>query len=141
MQADSSSRFSSGLIVSFGLMLIALGMTTVIYPEIMTRYGVAASTVHAKSTIMAVIGGGEIGLGMFVLIGHKFGVTVSARLILLSSIFAGILIARLLAAFLFYPALHALPCPAALPNSEQALKHPFSRQAQNTGYPNLPAHL
>jgi hypothetical protein len=105
MQAGSSSRFSVGLVISIGLMLIALGVTTVIYPEIMTRYGIATSNVHAKSTIMALIGGAEIGLGLFVLFGQKIGVTVAARLVLLSLLFAGILIARLLAAFLFFPEL------------------------------------
>ena len=61
-----SFRFSNFLFVTLGVMLIALGVTTMVYPDIMSRYGLSVVNVHGKSTIIAVIGGAEIGLGIFV---------------------------------------------------------------------------
>ena len=36
-----SFRFSNFLLVTLGVMLIALGVTTMVYPDIMSRYGLS----------------------------------------------------------------------------------------------------
>jgi len=102
MNKRPTSRYSKSLILAFGLMLIIFGTVTIIYPEIMTRYGLIIEDVHAKSTIMAVIGGSEIGLGLFILIGQKFEVSIDARLGLLLLVFTGIFAARIFSAFLYH---------------------------------------
>ena len=100
-----TAGYSKYLVILLGVMLVGLGLVTMIYPEIMNRYGLNLEDAHAKSTVMAVIGGSEIGLGLFVLFGHKIGVSLSARIAMLLLIFMGILIARLLSVVLYYPVL------------------------------------
>ena len=100
-----SFRFSNFLLVTLGVMLIALGVTTMVYPDIMSRYGLSVVNVHGKSTIIAVIGGAEIGLGIFVLFGRIIGASVLIRLSLLLCIFMGLLIGRLLGVIRYYPEL------------------------------------
>jgi hypothetical protein len=102
MAQDSSSRLAHVVIVSFGCMLIALGTLTALHPEIMTRYGLSADNAHASSTIMAVIGGGEIGLGLFALLGKSIGVTLQARIYLLLFVFSGVLVARIMGGIRYY---------------------------------------
>lgn len=89
--------------IFLGLTLISLGAATMIHPDIMSRYGLTAANAHAKSTIIAVIGGAEIGLGMYMLCGRIIGVSVSARLSLLLLIFAGLLVGRFLSVIRYYP--------------------------------------
>lgn len=100
-----TAGYSKYLVILLGVMLVGLGLVTMIYPEIMNRYGLNLEDAHAKSTVMAVIGGSEIGLGLFVLFGHKIGVSLSARIAMLLLVFMGILIARLLSVVLYYPVL------------------------------------
>ena len=99
------AQYSKYLVIMLGVMLVGFGLVTMIHPEIMNRYGLNLGDAHAKSTVMAVIGGSEIGLGFFVLFGHKIGVKISARIAMLLLIFMGILVARLLSVVLYYPEL------------------------------------
>jgi len=105
MIKNVSKRYSGFLVFTLGLMLTLLGATTMFHPEIMSRYGLVTADAHAKSTIMSVIGGAEIGLGLFVLFGQKIGVTILARMCLLLLLFAGLLGGRFLGAILYYPEL------------------------------------
>jgi len=98
-------HYSGFLVISLGLLLTLLGVTTMIHPQIMGRYGLVTADAHAKSTIMAIIGGAEIGLGLFVLFGQKLGATISARTCLLLFLFAGLLSGRFLGVILHYPEL------------------------------------
>ena len=99
------AQYSKSLVTMLGVMLVGLGLVTMIHPEIMNRYGLNLGDAHAKSTVMAVIGGSEIGVGLFVLFGHKIGVTISARIAMLLLVFMGILTVRLISIVLYYPEL------------------------------------
>lgn len=98
-------RLASVILALIGVMLVALGATTIAHPEIMERYGVAAPDAHAKSTIIAVIGGAELGLGMFLLLGRSLGVAMSAQIYSMLFLFAGIFSARITSVFVFLPEL------------------------------------
>jgi uncharacterized membrane protein YeiH len=98
-------RLASVILALIGVMLVALGVTTIAHPEIMERYGIAAPDAHAKSTIIAVIGGAEFGLGMFLLLGRRLGVAMSAQIYSMLFLFAGILSARIISVFILLPEL------------------------------------
>lgn len=98
-------RLAPLILVIVGVMFVALGASTIAHPEIMERYGIAAPDAHAKSTIIAVIGGAELGLGMFLLFGRRLGVTMPAQIYSMLFLFAGILSARIISVFIFLPEL------------------------------------
>lgn len=98
-------RLASVILALIGVMLVALGATTIAHPEIMERYGVAAPDAHAKSTIIAIIGGAELGLGMFLLFGRRLGVTMPAQIYSMLFLFAGIVSVRIISVFIFLPEL------------------------------------
>lgn len=79
-----------------GVLLLTLGIATLIYPQIMERYGLNANTTHSIMTVRALIGGAEIGMGVFMLFGIKVGVSFRARLWFGLFLFCGIVAARLI---------------------------------------------
>ena len=81
--------------LALACLLLGMGITTFLYPQVMARYGMVTDTLHAKLTIRALIGGSEIGLGLFMLLGRKVQATISVRLWVGLSIFSGIVAARL----------------------------------------------
>jgi len=83
-----------------GILLLALGIATFIHPQIMGRYGLNANTTHSIMTIRALIGGAEMGMGVFMLFGSKIGVSFRARLWFGMFIFCGIVAARLISIFI-----------------------------------------
>lgn len=95
MPTKQKDKFAKIVLITFGFLLLFMGITTFIYPQIMTRYGLVAETLHARLTISALIGGSEIGLGTYMLLGSKIRASISARLYTALSIFCGIAVARL----------------------------------------------
>ena len=78
-----------------GTLLLALGVITLIHPQIMGRYGLNANTTHSIMSIRSLIGGSEIGIGGFILLGGKLSVSIRARLLFAMFLFGGIVLARL----------------------------------------------
>jgi len=82
-----------------GTLLLALGVITLIHPQIMGRYGLIADTTHSimsiRSLIGSLIGGSEIGMGGFIILGGKLSVSIRARLWFAMFLFGGIVLSRL----------------------------------------------
>ena len=96
MTDTQSNRFAKVVLMALGFLLLFMGITTFIYPQVMTRYGLVTETLHARLTISAIIGGSEMGLGLFMLLGNKVQASISVRLWTGISIFGGIVVARLI---------------------------------------------
>ena len=92
---NQENYFARMIVIALGCLLLFMGITTFLYPQIMGRYGLVTDTLHAKLTISALIGGSEIGLGLFMLLGQKIQASISVRLWIGLSIFSGIIAARL----------------------------------------------
>lgn len=100
MTVMQSNKFAKIVLMVFGWLLLFMGITTFIYPQIMTRYGLITETLHARLTVSAIIGGSEMGLGLFMLLGNKVQASISVRLWAGISIFCGIVVARLVSLLL-----------------------------------------
>lgn len=96
MTAKQKNKFAKIVLMALGFLLLFMGVTTFIYPQIMTRYGLVTESLHARLTISAIIGGSEIGLGLFMLLGNKVKASISVRLWTGLSIFCGIVVARVI---------------------------------------------
>ena len=78
-----------------GTLLLALGVITLIHPQIMGRYGLIADTTHSIMSIRSLIGGSEIGIGALMIFGGKLSISIRARLWFAMFLFGGIVLARL----------------------------------------------
>ena len=78
-----------------GTLLLALGVITLIHPQIMERYGLIADTTHSIMSIRSLIGGSEIGIGALMIFGGKLSISIRARLWFAMFLFGGIVLARL----------------------------------------------
>lgn len=96
MTAKQKNKFAKIVLMALGCLLLFMGVTTFIHPQIMTRYGLVTESLHARLTISALIGGSEIGLGLFMLLGNKVQASISIRLWMGLSIFCGIVVARVI---------------------------------------------
>ena len=81
-----------------GAIFIGLGVLTLIRPEVLEYYSVGVGSAPARNAIRAMIGGGEIGIGIVLLGGLKLGFSVRQRCILAATIFICVGLARLLSA-------------------------------------------
>ncbi len=100
-----TSCFGLSVVMLLGVMLVGLGISTVLHPEIMARYGLSVANAHGKSTLMSVIGGAELGLGMFLLLGQMLRIDVMVRLQVILFLFLGLLSARLVSVGVFFETL------------------------------------
>ena len=96
MTDSQSNSFAKVVLMALGFLLLFMGITTFIYPQVMTRYGLVTETLHARLTVSAIMGGSEMGLGLFMLLGNKVQASISVRLWTGISIFCGIAVARLI---------------------------------------------
>lgn len=89
------------MVLSAGLLFLVLGLWSFIDPEIFKQlYGIEAGNPSAAIALRAIIGGGEIGLGLFMLFGGMLSVPLRSRLVLAAFVFGGVCIARALAIIL-----------------------------------------
>ena len=95
MVNKQESYFAKVVVVALGCLLLGMGLITFFYPQIMSRYGLVTDTLHARLTISALIGGSEIGLGLFMILVRKVQASISVRLWVGLSILSGIVAARL----------------------------------------------
>lgn len=95
MNDESKNRTAKYVTYLVGILLLTLGTITLIYPQIMGRYGLTADTTHSIMSIRSLIGGSEIGMGGFIILGGKLSVSIRARLWFAMFLFGGIVLARL----------------------------------------------
>ncbi|MEE4212674.1 MAG: hypothetical protein V2I43_25800 [Parvularcula sp.] len=87
-----------------GLLLLILGVWSFADPEVFTDlYGINVAKPSATIALRSMIGGGEIGLGLFLIVGRKFGVALQPRLLLAVSLFACVFFARAVAVMMEWP--------------------------------------
>lgn len=104
MRAVRISTVAEVTVASSGLLLLILGVWSFADPEIFTDlYGMDVEKPSATIALRAMIGGGEIGLGLFLFLGRKFGVLLHSRLLLAVSLFACVFFARAVAVILEWP--------------------------------------
>ena len=101
---ESASRVIRLIVLCCGLLLLGLGFWSFLDPGIFTQlYGIKVVDSTAKVALRAMIGGGEIGLGMFMLVGGSFNVSLWSRLMLATFGFGSVFIARTCAVLLDWP--------------------------------------
>jgi len=88
--------FNKLLLSGTGALLFSFGVATLIFPSIFTKlYGVELPTSDAVAAIRAIVGGGEIALGLIFLLRARLGFTDKSLLILGGAIFSAIVCARI----------------------------------------------
>lgn len=104
MRAVRISTFAEVMVAGSGLLLLILGVWSFADPEVFTDlYGIDVAKPSATIALRSMIGGGEIGLGLFLILGKKFGVPLHSRLWLAVSLFACVFLARAVAVILAWP--------------------------------------
>ena len=83
--------------VLLGLLLMGLGIWTFINPEILTYYGVVLVDPEARIAIRAIIGGGEVGLGLLLTVGTSGAFTNKALNSVAATVFLSVGLARVFA--------------------------------------------
>ena len=104
MRAVRISTVAEVMVAGSGLLLLILGVWSFADPEVFTDlYGIDAAKPSAAIALRSMIRGGEIGLGLFLFLGKKFGVPLHSRLWLAVSLFACVFLARAGAVILAWP--------------------------------------
>lgn len=92
------------MVMFAGALLLVFGLWSFIDPGIFKElYGIEADNPSAAIVLRAMIGGGEIGLGLFMLLGGMLSVPLRFRLVLAAFVFGGVCIARAGAIILSWP--------------------------------------
>ena len=86
--------------VGFGIMFIALGVFTIAKPSVFSHYGIRIDTPEARIAIRAIVGGGEVGIGLFLSIGGWLNIRSSVLNGLATTILLSVGLTRLIAAWL-----------------------------------------
>jgi hypothetical protein len=95
MKATPISQIAEVLVASAGALLLIFGIWSFADPEIFAKlYSIDTSAPSATSAMRAMVGGGEIGLGLFLLLGRKLKVSLRSRLLLATFLFVCVFIAR-----------------------------------------------
>jgi len=81
-----------------GAIFVGLGLLTLVQPDVIEYYSIGIDSASARTAIRAMIGGGEVGLGILMLGGGRLGFSVSQRCTIAATIFACVGLARLLSA-------------------------------------------
>lgn len=92
------NRIATSYPLLSGAIFIGLGLLTLIQPDVLEYYSIGVDSASARTAIRAMIGGGEVGLGIVTLCGGRIGFSVSQRCTLAASIFLCVSFARLLSA-------------------------------------------
>lgn len=77
-----------------GLIFLALGVLTFINPEVLGYYEIGVDNASARIAIRAMIGGGEVALGLVVLVGQQIGLTIQQRSLIAALVFLSVGAAR-----------------------------------------------
>lgn len=104
MRARRISTVTEIAVAGAGLLILSLGLWSFADPQIFTDlYGIDVAKPSATIALRSMIGGGEIGLGLFLVLGRKFGVPLHSRLLLAVSLFTCVFLARAAAVILAWP--------------------------------------
>ncbi len=80
-----------------GLIFLALGFLTLVYPHILSYYSIFIDAPESRIAIRAMIGGGEIGIAIILLIGDRVGLSLQQRSFIAAVIFISVGSIRFLA--------------------------------------------
>lgn len=83
--------------VLLGLLLIALGAATFLFPELLGHYSIATDQSDNRIALRAIIGGGEIGIGGYLAFANLVGIQEKSLNLSAAMIFVSVGIARLVA--------------------------------------------
>ncbi|MEL6540279.1 MAG: hypothetical protein AAFQ34_02645 [Pseudomonadota bacterium] len=78
-----------------GLLFLGLGMLTLVRPEILGYYSIGLENNQARIAIRAMIGGGELALGLVIAAGQRIGISVKQRSLIAACVFLCVGLARL----------------------------------------------
>ena len=81
-----------------GTIFIGLGLLTLFQPDVFEYYSIGVDSASARTAIRAMVGGGEVGIGLVILCGSHLGFSINQRCTLAASIFLCVGLARLLSA-------------------------------------------
>ncbi len=83
-----------------GCIFLALGLVTLIQPEIMSYYAIGLDQPSARVAIRAMIGGGEIGIGVVLILGGRINLSSSQLSLIAAAIFICVGLSRVAAVFM-----------------------------------------
>lgn len=94
-------RISGRLYPSFaGCIFLALGIVTLIQPEIMSYYAIGLDQPSARVAMRAMIGGGEIGIGVVLILGGRINLSSRQLSLIAAAIFVCVGLSRVAAVFM-----------------------------------------
>lgn len=82
--------------VAAGCIFLALGAATLIHPEILVYYAINLDQPSARTAMRAMVGGGEIGIALILLLGGKINLSLSQRSLIAAAICICVGLSRLL---------------------------------------------
>lgn len=88
-----------------GGIFLALGMTTLLYPQIMGYYSIVFDEADASVATRAMIGGGEVGIAFVLLTGNRINLSVGQRSLIAATIFLCVGLSRLFGVWIEGPEL------------------------------------
>ncbi len=80
-----------------GLLLIAFGAATFVFPELLSHYSIAADQSDNRIALRAIIGGGEIGIGVYLAFANFFGAQQKSLNLAAAILFLSVGLARFVA--------------------------------------------
>lgn len=83
-----------------GCIFLALGMVTLIRPEIMSYYAIGLDQPSARVAMRAMIGGGEIGIGVVLILGGRINLSSRQLSLIAAAIFICVGLSRVAAVFM-----------------------------------------
>lgn len=83
-----------------GCIFLALGIVTLIQPEIMSYYAIGLDQPSARVAMRAMIGGGEIGIGCVLVFGGRIKLSPRKRSLIAAAIFICVGLSRVAAVFM-----------------------------------------
>jgi hypothetical protein len=94
------STFAQICHIGLGVLIFILGLWTFFNPELLNYYSISIDSPDARIAARAIIGGGEIGLGMTLMFGTLLGITHRALNIIAAVVFLSVGMGRLIAVLL-----------------------------------------
>ncbi|WP_379553821.1 DUF4345 family protein [Qipengyuania sp. DGS5-3] len=82
-----------------GCIFLALGIVTLIQPEIMSYYAIGLDQPSARVAMRAMIGGGEIGIGVVLILGGRINLSSRQLSLTAAAIFICVGLSRVAAVF------------------------------------------
>lgn len=83
-----------------GCIFLALGLVTLIQPEIMSYYAIGLDQPSARVAMRAMIGGGEIGIGVVLILGGRINLSSRQLSLIAAAIFICVGLSRVAAVFM-----------------------------------------